>query len=206
MKTMFEASGFRGANLFSEQGRPRLGSSLRIRGMGDPVNQIDRDGLLGVIKSGTARMAAVRSWIASRIGSDPMLEKTFNDPNVQSNFWSFDDLVNSDQWAVDQASQVLSSSDASTWDLSAEVVQRVGDWGKAVDTMYAGMQQYGGGGGGGMIKMGPVGPTAITAATGGAAAALRNPPAPVAGGLTTGQMVVGGAVLLAAGLLISSLI
>lgn len=203
MKHMFETSGFRPTNHFmGGGGRPALGTPIRVR-MGDPVNQIDRDGLLGMIKAGTARMAAVRSWISSRINQDPMLARTFNDQVVQDNFWSYDDLVTGDQWAVDAASQALTPIDPSSWDLSPEIVQRVGDWAKAVDIMYAGMQQYGGGSSGGMVKMGPIGPTTITAPTG---TSLRTPPAPVAGGLTTGQLVVGGAVLIAAGLVISSII
>lgn len=204
MKHMFETSGFRPASMFTGGGGRslRLGTPIGIR-MGDPVSQVDRDGMLSIIKSGTARIAAVRKWIASKIDQDPMLARTFNDSVVQSNFWSFDDLVNSDQWAIDAAYQNLASSDPSAWDLSEDVVARVGDWGKAVDTMYAGMQQYGGGGSGGIVKMGPVGPTGVSAP---AASALKNPPAPVAGGFTTGQLVVGGAVLLAAGLVISSII
>lgn len=200
MRHMFESAGFRATNVFMEPAGPRLGG---VR-MGDPVVAAERDRLLGLIKTGSAKLAQVRQWIASRINQDPMLYNTFKERYIADNFWSYDDLVTKDDWAVQSIQQALYSEDPSSWDVSPDTVHYLEDWFAAVDIMYSGMQEYGGN---------PVAPKSYTSPTGvvsrpgtpGTATSVLNKPAP-GQGLTTGQMVIGGAVIVGAGILLSSLL
>lgn len=203
MKTMFAMNGFRAANPFTEAqaAAPALGLPRRLGG----ITQGERDRLLGIIKNGSAKIAAVRNWISTRINQDPMLYNTFRERYVADNFWSYDDLVNSDQWAVDTASQVLASSDPSVWNVSDEVMGRVEDWGAAVDIMYAGMQEYGNVGAKSTMPASVPGGAPVAPGLPGRPSSVLNTPAPGTG-LSNNQLLIGGAVLVGAGLLVAAII
>jgi len=116
---------------------------VRLRpALGAAVSEPVRAAMLDKIQTGEIRMAAVRKWIASRIDLDPMLQRTFGQPHIVENFWGYGELVEKDQYYVDQAVQIL-NDDLSGWDISEAISSRVDEWAAVVDIMYAGMQEYG---------------------------------------------------------------
>lgn len=119
--------------VFSAPARPALGAA---------VSEAARTALLDKVQTGENRLAAVRKWIASRIDLDPMLLRTFGQQHVSDNFWGYSELVEKDQYYVDQAVQIL-NDDLSGWDVSEEISSRTDEWATAIDIMYGAMQQYG---------------------------------------------------------------
>jgi hypothetical protein len=125
-------------------------SSARRVVLGATVLADERNAILSKIKNGTARMAQVRKWIASRIDADPMLLRTFGQQYISDNFWGYDDIVVKDQYYVDKAQGDLSEGrgtyvdeDVQGWEIDDETLGRVDEWALAIDNMYQGMQEFG---------------------------------------------------------------
>jgi hypothetical protein len=213
MNSIFAAQGFQRSSSF-------VGNPLPVRprrGLGDPIDKATHDAILATISAGNVKIAAVRRWIASLIDKDPMLQRTITKGNSDNNFmvdnfWSYDDLVTKDQWYVDQATANLNNPNPSTWDLSQDTQGRVSDWGKAIDIMYAAMQEFGGAGAisatgvpnklAPVAGVGPFGPTGAILPTGPSVLAT----APSSSGITTKDILIGGAVALGAGALLYALL
>jgi hypothetical protein len=128
--------------MFVNTFQPSSSPARLRRSLGAPVSESVRVAMLDKIQAGENRLAAVLKWVASRIDLDPMLLRTFGQQHISDNFWGYNELVEKDQYYVDQAVQIL-NDDLSGWDISEEISSRVGDWSAAIDIMYDAMQRYG---------------------------------------------------------------
>jgi len=134
MRSIFRGSAFQPARqLGSLRPAPILGTMLFAE---------ERNTILSKIADGAERLTAVKKWIASRIDQDPMLLRTFGQQHIADNFWGYDELVDKDQWYVDQAVQIL-GEDLESWELDEETTSRIDEWATAIGIMQDAMNRYG---------------------------------------------------------------
>lgn len=141
MRTLFE-TGFGNSRNPWVSAAPS-GAFMGSASLGTPLSAAEIDSYTSKIQQGRAKLAQLRAWIAARIDSDPMLQKTINDPVVQKNFWDFMDIVNKDQYYVDQTWDMLQNPTSADYDIPEENLGRTDEWVTVINDLMYVPQNYG---------------------------------------------------------------
>lgn len=156
--------------------------------LGRSLTSAEIDSYTSKISGGRQKLVRINAWIDSKKAAQPFGWTLFDDSQVQANFYSWMDTMNSDQPSVDRVSSMLENPAGADYDIPDSDLDRTDEWALMIDYMTQAMKQYGTG-----VKPGQiVGPTGGTVPSGTRPGTKLPAPLPSTGISTKDALTYGG--------------